>query len=165
MLIIFDVILIFAVFIVQSTILKYILIWDVKPDMILLVSVYAGLTGGKNRGVAVGAISGLIQDSMSVGIFGINTFSKGLIGYILGNIRDKILSENAVTQTFFVFLSSLFDGLFFFLISSVFLQFDIKRGSHLTYILYQTVYNVIIGHIVFLFISRIENRLFKRKRL
>lgn len=51
---------------------------------------YAGYKKGEVQGALMGTICGLIQDSFSIGVFGISGISKTLMGYTVGFIARRI---------------------------------------------------------------------------
>ncbi len=137
------------IFTIQTTVLRYISIAGVTPDIILIFTVYAGLRQGKEKGITTGFILGLIQDSLSAGIMGVNALSKGLLGFIVGDIREKIMSENTITQCFFIFIATIFDGLIVLLISETIFPEDLGGRISLRPLLSRALYNSIIGLLIF----------------
>ena len=86
--------LIIGTLIVQATVIPLIFTGGIRPDLLLIVTVSAGLLFGKERGVGVGFFAGLIQDLGSGGILGLNTLAKLAIGYLSGMIEQKVFKEN-----------------------------------------------------------------------
>ncbi len=66
----------------------------------LLVVVYFALAKGEMFGAFAGTFCGLIQDSFSLGVFGVAGLSQTIIGYLTGFVSKKInvvpLSRNFV---------------------------------------------------------------------
>ncbi len=146
------------IFTIQTTILRYISIGGVKPDIILIVTVYVGLRQGKEKGISTGFIFGLIQDSLSAGIIGVNALSKGLLGFIVGNVREKIMSENMITQSLFIFIATIFDGLILLLISETIFQEELGGRISLRPLFLQALYSSIIGPLLFLVLKWIKDK-------
>jgi len=95
---------------IQTTFLHSLTIFQMKPDFILILTVYIGLISDDLKGSMLGFFLGLLQDSFSgVGI-GVNALSKGLIGLTVGYLRKTTLGYNLLTQLFVVFLATLCDG-------------------------------------------------------
>ncbi len=78
----------------QSTVIPVISIGGIRPDFVLVVVVSAALTEGRETGVLCGAFGGLLQDLLSAGPFGINTFSKMLLGLLVGFYERKVNQGN-----------------------------------------------------------------------
>lgn len=86
----------FLVVSLQSTVVPVLATGNSRPDLVLLYVVSAGLVGGRENGVFCGLLGGLLQDLLSVGIFGINTLSKMLIGLSVGLLERKFNKDNPV---------------------------------------------------------------------
>lgn len=80
----------------QSTVIPVLAKGSSRPDLVLLYVVSAGLVGGRENGVFYGLLGGLLQDLLSVGIFGVNTLSKMIIGLSVGLLERKFNKDNAV---------------------------------------------------------------------
>lgn len=62
---------------------------------LLLLAVYAyALLRGEKAGAVVGGITGLLQDAMTVGVFGFHIFSRICVGYIVGLTKEKVFKDN-----------------------------------------------------------------------
>lgn len=62
---------------------------------LLLLAVYAyALLRGEKAGAVVGGITGLLQDAMTVGIFGFHILSRICVGYIVGLTKEKVFKDN-----------------------------------------------------------------------
>ena len=69
---------------------------------------YFGYKRGEVQGAVMGTVCGLIQDSFSIGVFGISGISKTLMGYATGFISKRI---NVTTfSRRFVFMLFMFSG-------------------------------------------------------
>jgi rod shape-determining protein MreD len=69
---------------------------------------YFGYKRGEVQGAVMGTVCGLIQDSFSVGVFGISGISKTLMGYATGFISKRI---NVTTfSRRFMFMLFMFSG-------------------------------------------------------
>ncbi len=65
-----------------------------------IIVVYFAIVRGEIYGAVIGALCGLLQDSFTLGIFGIYGLSKTIIGYLAGFTAKRIL----VAQRFRLFL-------------------------------------------------------------
>ena len=62
---------------------------------LLLLAVYAyAMLRGEKAGAVVGGITGLLQDAMTVGIFGFHILSRICVGYIVGLTKEKVFKDN-----------------------------------------------------------------------
>ena len=76
-------------------------------DLSLLAIYSYALLRGEQYGTIIGACVGLLQDAMTVGIFGFHIFTRGAIGYIVGLTKDKVFKDNAQYHIMFIGLCSL----------------------------------------------------------
>lgn len=98
-------IVVFLLFIAEATILNKLKICGVRPDLLLVTTVFFGFHFGVTRGAEIGFIAGLLKDTLTVGAFGINTFSFLAIGILAGCLKNKLFKENLLSQFFFSFLA------------------------------------------------------------
>lgn len=77
-------------------VLVYTLFAKISPEFAFVLNVfnltvlYFALQGGEITGACMGTVCGLIQDSFSIGVFGIAGISKTLMGFLAGYIPRKI---------------------------------------------------------------------------
>ncbi|MDP2158165.1 MAG: hypothetical protein Q8K68_10715 [Nitrospirota bacterium] len=55
---------------------------SVAPNITVVLTYYAGIKYGQNKGVLFGLLIGAIQDSLSSPILGPNMLGKGLVGFL-----------------------------------------------------------------------------------
>lgn len=63
----------------------------VMPDLMLLLAVAAGLTGGSSRGSALGFVSGMTVDLFLDTPFGLSALVFTLVGFAMGTVAGGIL--------------------------------------------------------------------------
>ena len=83
----------FTATVLQIGLLSDLRIAGVSADLLLALTVAAGLTGGPNSGAAVGFFAGLIFDIFLATPLGLSAFAYCLTGYLVG------LVENALVRT------------------------------------------------------------------
>jgi rod shape-determining protein MreD len=106
-------------FVFQTTLLHCCTVLGVRPDVILILATFIGVRLGKTKGAIAGFFLGLIQDSLSGAFLGPNAFSKGVVGFIFGNLRTKILFENFFSQIFCNMAAALINGAIILIIFSL----------------------------------------------
>jgi len=101
---------------IQLTLINLIAILGLKPDLLMVVVVVFSLLKGEKDGSISGFASGLLQDIFSTGLLGINAFTKTVIGFTCGILKEKIFYEHilflipvitfiaAFTQSILIFL-------------------------------------------------------------
>lgn len=82
--------------VMQSSFLPIIHYNGVGPDlMLLIIGSYAFLNGSR-KGCFMGFMLGLFQDLATGNFFGINTFSKMIIGFGCGIFSSRVLQDNFI---------------------------------------------------------------------
>jgi rod shape-determining protein MreD len=140
----------------QTTWLELFSFGGVTPDLILVWAVYCGIRCSRTGGIGAGITLGLIQDSLSGGLLGVNTLSKGLVAYFVSTLKDKFFVEGVVPIGIFLVCSTIFDGLVFY-----FSMGTILKGEVTSSFLYQllpvySIYNALIGPFIFMILDRID---------
>ncbi len=92
--------------VLQATVLPLVAIGGVRPDLILIASISAGLLLGREHGVGLGFFGGLLQDLTSGNIFGLNILAKMAVGYLAGQMERKVFKENILLPLLAVMLGT-----------------------------------------------------------
>ena len=92
---------ILLLFFVELILFDKLRIYGVRPEILLIATVFFGFHFGIARGIEIGALSGILKGAFSITAFGINVFSFLLIGFLSGYLKDKLFKENFVTQFLF----------------------------------------------------------------
>lgn len=86
--------LVIVLYVVQSSFLSLIYFHGVGPDLLLLVTASFGFLKGSRMGSFMGFMLGLFEDLAVGGFFGLNTFSKLLIGLCCGVFSNRVLRDS-----------------------------------------------------------------------
>ncbi len=81
----------------------------IRPELILILVCCYSLRHGQNKGMAYGALTGFLIDSVNGFILGPNIFSKSLAGLLVGLIREKVFYWNIVLNTIVIIVLSFLD--------------------------------------------------------
>ena len=68
-----------------------------------LIVLYSAIKNGEIYGACVGTIAGLIQDSFSIGVFGISGLAKTIMGYVAGYVSHKVNVLPYMRNLIFIF--------------------------------------------------------------
>lgn len=109
----------FLVFILQTTIIPAISIYNIKPDLLLLVLFMLAIKTGVIPGLYVGFFLGLAQDIYSPAILGQNALAKTLAGFFAGLFNEKVMRLDPLFQAVLLVLSVLVGDLVFLLVQMV----------------------------------------------
>ncbi len=65
---------------------------------------------------SLGTIAGMVQDSFSTGIIGISGLSKGVMGYLISKISQRIITRNYLSYFLIIFIGVLTEILIYILV-------------------------------------------------
>ncbi|MDA0711605.1 MAG: rod shape-determining protein MreD [bacterium] len=106
--------LILALFL-QTSWTNAIALWEIKPDLIVLVLVFIGITRGQIEATILGFLSGCLMDVYNPEWMGVNALANTLVGFAVGYTRLGVVAEDLQVQATFFFLASLVRDLVYFL--------------------------------------------------
>ena len=69
---------------VHITLLPYVSVWDVKPDVGLVAICFVGLLGGELEGLVVGLLLGWVMSLFSAMDLAASMVAKGTVGFLAG---------------------------------------------------------------------------------
>ena len=150
-------VLVTILFSIQTTWLGLFSVAGVVPDLALIWVVYCGVRFSKNIGIGSGIATGILQDSLSGGLLGVNTLSKSFIGLFFSALKGKIFVAGVIPVAFFLTLSSLFDGLVFYFSMNSVLQGEISSSFLYKLLPVYSFYNGVVGPVFFLVLNRFQN--------
>jgi rod shape-determining protein MreD len=75
----------------QVAVLPWLTIGGAQIDVMVLVGIAAGLTGGPERGARVGFMAGLLWDLVVSGPFGLSALAYCLAGYFVGSAQRSVV--------------------------------------------------------------------------
>jgi len=136
----FSLLLLFAF---QTTLLRTINIQGLHPDLVTITVVFLGYHMEKEKSVIAGGLLGLSQDALSGGMMGVNMLLKGLIGLGVAHLKECMVFENIITQSFLIIVATAAEHLLLFFLSA-FLPVGVGEGFWRDAALV-TFYNALIG--------------------
>jgi len=95
----------------QTTLLSYLPIQRIRPDIILVLVLYWGLTLPPVSGGIHALFLGYLMDLFSGNSFGLYTFTRPLLFYLAQLFRGGLYLESFPSQSLLVFVFALFEGL------------------------------------------------------
>jgi rod shape-determining protein MreD len=153
----YQILIVIIIFSIQTTWLGIFSIGGVIPDLALIWVVYCGVHCSGNMGIGWGFVMGILQDSLSGGLLGLNVLSKSLIGFFFAVLKDKFFVEGIVPVVFFLVASSLFDGLVFYFFMNTVLEGDVASSFLYKSLPVYSIYNGIVGPVLFLLFNQLNN--------
>ncbi|RME90986.1 MAG: rod shape-determining protein MreD [Candidatus Hydrogenedentota bacterium] len=144
---------IFVSYFLQSSV-DFFRLGEIKPDFILILTVYIALYRGDFAGIWVGFLGGLLQDinlggsalgSSEVRYYiGTHTLPVSLIGYFTGKIAPKINKEGTWILMILLFFLSLAKGFLTFFLVALF-HSAMSAQAIVSIIIPEALYNGIFG--------------------
>jgi rod shape-determining protein MreD len=144
------------------------LMGSVSPTLILsfnllsVVVLYAAVRKGEIYGAVTGMLCGLLQDSFSIGVFGVAGIAKTLAGYTAGSVAKKInLSTFSRRYSFFALVLILELAVWAFLYAAIFSRRIYTAGG---LIFLQPFLTALVAVGIFPLMRRVSLFLEKRKK-
>jgi rod shape-determining protein MreD len=146
---------IFAVLMVQTMLLTKNQ-WLQSIDLFLLLNIYYALNFSQLSALALAVFSGLVQDTFSQGILGVNGFSKTVVAYFVGFLSTRIMIKHPLIILLLIILSTAMDYL---MITALYRVFSLSRPAlPLPFLLASAVLNGITGLIGYQIADKIRLR-------
>jgi rod shape-determining protein MreD len=111
--------IIVALFVLQSTFVRFIAIESITPDILVIWIVYLALRYGQIHATVAGFLLGLIMDIISGNFLGLSALSKTVCGFIAGYFYDETKTPRILATYRFaltVFFGSLVHNVIYFTI-------------------------------------------------
>ncbi len=113
-----NLLLILLTLLLQTTWMDKIAVAGIKPDCVLLMLVYIGITRGQIEGTIFGFISGFLLDVYNPETMGVNSFCNSLVGFLVGYGHIGVVTEDFRAQALMLFGATLFHDLIYFALYS-----------------------------------------------
>jgi rod shape-determining protein MreD len=126
----------------QLTLVKYIQIYNWRPDLLLIVLVAFALQKGPNLGMTAGFVVGLVQDILSTQYLGLTALSKTISGFLAGILRGKFAARTEFLLI--LFICGLAHDFIYFFISTLGENFSFQ-SLFVLYTIPNLTYTIIIG--------------------
>ncbi len=108
--------LVLAALVVQSTALNFMLIYGIKPDLVLVLVILNGFLRGTREGAFLGFAGGILQDLVGGGYFGMHALTNMAAGYLAGLGEGRLYRDNRVIAAGLTWICTLLAQLIFYLL-------------------------------------------------
>ncbi len=132
----------------QITILDYIKILNVKPDLLMVSVVFVSIFLGVRQALFFSIFAGILKDALSINAFGINTLLFPLSSFLIINLSKKVSLDNNLIRMASVFIIMLINDVITRLIF-LFLGNFISWGIFLRTAFMESLYTAFILPLVF----------------
>lgn len=107
----------FIIILTQSTVLDYIKVYDVKPNLMLVFIVCIAFLNGSTEGAIVGLSMGLMQDMLFGRVLGLYALLGMYLGLVVGSVNKRLYRDNILIVVFFTFVSTIIYEIMVFVLS------------------------------------------------
>jgi len=136
-------ILLFA-FVLQGSISFF----DISPNLTVILACYAGIKKREVKGMLIGSVIGMIEDSLSGAFLGPHLLSKGLIGYLSSLTYSRFFIWTPLLGIITMSVLTFIDGLIIFASRSIFDRMPAGFLVALFMIVIQALLNAPFGFIL-----------------
>lgn len=107
---------------IQNSFLRIVSVEGIRPDLLLLFTLYLGLYGRREDVVVGSWLAGLCKDLLTMGHIGVFALLFLLLGILLVTTREALFREHPLTQMMVVFLSILCLNIIFLIPFSIYFR-------------------------------------------
>ena len=143
-----------AALVVQSTILEHVAILGVKPDLVLLLTVYTALTRGPVVAMLVGYGAGMFQDALSGGVLGDGAWAKAVCGLAVGVFRGSVFRDHLFTHVAVAMSATFVSEAAYYLLAIAFGLTEVSVGRFVAVAALGTAYNGAVAPSAFWLLNR-----------
>lgn len=149
--------------VLQSTLLRFVAIYEVIPNLYLIYLVFTSFHNGGLHGTACGFITGLIEDMISVSPLGFHSIIKTLIGTLYSSFNGLVVLDNILMPMAFVFSATVMNRIIAFAVVSLFHLSIPVHSVFSRFFLIEIAYNTLLTPFVFFIAGRIRQLLYPRR--
>jgi rod shape-determining protein MreD len=151
----------------QTTLLSYLPIQRIRPDIVLVLILYWGLTFPPVSGGIHSLFLGYLMDLFSGNSLGLFTFTRPLLFYLAQLFKGRLYLESLPSQSLFVFVFALFEGLLILILLSALNPAPLGNLYPLffTSFLPQSFLTGMITPVLFFVLQKIFLALFRRQEM
>ncbi len=162
--VIYGSLLIGAVAVIQSTVLRFTEIAGVAPDLVLIIVVFTANKNGTMTGQLVGFFGGLVLDMMGLAPLGFHALIYTLIGALVGITRGKMFVDPIFLPVVLALAGQVLKAVFALPIAGVFALSSVHTHVFSTRFLVETAYTGLLGPVVFAILGMIRQLQPDRRR-
>jgi len=133
----------------QATILNVFRVFQVKPDILLVLVVFAGVILRPKQALLIAVCAGLMKDIFGMGEIGYSILFFPACSFAIIKIRRNIAIENEFIYTAFVFIFTILNNLAMKIAMSLTGSY-IPLGQFLKVLFLESIYNSLAAFLLFL---------------
>jgi len=128
-------------FIIQGSISLF----DITPNLTVILACYAGIRKREVKGMFLGSLIGIVEDSLSGSFLGPNLLSKGLVGYLSSFIYSRFFIWTPMLGIISISILTLIDSFVVFLSKGIFDMMPVTFGAAAFILAIQSLLNAPFG--------------------
>lgn len=150
---------------IQTTLLNHVVIYGVKPNIIIVFVIITALIGGHIEGGTAGFFAGLAQDMLFGNILGFYALLGLYLGISAGSINRRLFRENLLVVLFFTFVYSVVYETVVYILNTI-----MSGQINLIYplmriILPEAAYNCIAAVFIYAILIRVDKHFVKTGKI
>ena len=147
----------------QSTVMSFIAIYDIIPDLVMVIVIFISLKTGSLKGEISGFAGGLLIDFLSLAPLGFHCIIYAVVGFITGLTEKNVSTESILTQFLFIMIGLVCK----YLISSlIIVVFSVETTSFFLmgrHFFLELAYTILITPLIFAVANRIFSLTHKKR--
>lgn len=148
-------------FILQTAVFSHLKLAGIVPNILVMITAFAGFLNGREEGMLVGFLSGIVADFYMGQWFGMFALICLFIGFLNGSFRTAFFGDDIKLPLLYVALSDIIYGIIIYI--SMYLtrqQYDFLY-YFLNIIMPETMYTIIISIICYIPMFRLSSWIHK----
>lgn len=130
--------------VLQDTVFNIISVAEGKPDIVLILVVFFALFNGHVKGGLLGVVFGLMEDLMTGRFIGLNAICKGLTGFIIGLLSERLYKNNFFIPVVTVFVATFLQSILYLLCGFV-IGLNLEGVRLMMVSISDAVYNIVFS--------------------
>ena len=135
--------------VLQSTLLRFVEIAGVAPDLVLIVLIFVANRNGSMTGQITGFVAGVVLDLVGLSPLGFHAVIYTLIGALFGVTRGKMFVDPIFTPVILALVAMVMKGLLALLISVLFSTVSVRGQLFSSAYAIEMIYTALLGPLAF----------------
>ena len=143
------------IYYLQSNFFSWFNIAGVMPNLFVILVLFIGLFASRTMGTAYGVAIGVVLDFLLGNKIGIYAGTLGVIGFLAAVFDKNFSKDSRMTIMFMVSGATIIFEVLKYFLNYIFLATNVEIFNFIIILIIETIYNVIITIIVFVFSGNI----------
>ncbi|MBO7383058.1 MAG: rod shape-determining protein MreD [Fibrobacter sp.] len=140
--------LLLVCFILQTTVVDWLQIFGIGPDLMIILIVSISIKYGPAAGCFWGFFAGFSQDIYApVEWLGANTISMTVLGFVVGQLEERFLTLNLPAKVAVLAIGFFVCDMLYFMLTG--LEKDVVTNLFFSKTIPECIYTVVVGAVVF----------------